>query len=427
MSKSAKKPVLVRRSVVELDLVGYSHVARDLEKQTDATVLFHLNDQVQSFVDDGLREAGCTRKDVVNGTAGDNALLVFERASEAHRFSEAVHLATAKHNATKIDPTAHRHFRIGISTGEIAVRGKEISGTRIIDSVRLEAAGKKGHILIDEATYEELPAKFQQSYSSPEVVADKQNNSYRVYRFVVSEANEASAVASGVATTRIDSAATAPASSSVDISRIIKYAPAELIGREAETKLLSDAWEQAVKSETKRPHVLTFVALGGEGKTSLVAKWAADLAFQDWPGCDAVFAWSFYSQGTRVQTSASSDLFLKEALTFFGDSAMADSGQGAFEKGRRLAQLVGESRSILILDGLEPLQYAPTSPMPGELRDPGISVVLKALAANSKGLCVVTTRYSIPDLKAFGRQPRRKRNSRGFPMRPAWCCFRISA
>ncbi|MEO7317944.1 MAG: hypothetical protein ABIZ56_03035 [Chthoniobacteraceae bacterium] len=83
-----------------------------------------------------------------------------------------------------------------------------------------------------------------------------------------------------------------------DIDRIIKYAPTELIGRESETKLLQDACNQAVNGERKRPHVLTFVALGGEGKTSLVVKWAADLAHQDWLACDAVFAWSFYSQGT---------------------------------------------------------------------------------------------------------------------------------
>ena len=153
--------------------------------------------------------------------------------------------------------------------------------------------------------------------------------------------------------------------------------------------------------EKKRPRILTFVALGGEGKTSLVAKWAADLAHQDWPGCDAVFAWSFYSQGTREQVAASSDLFLKEALTFFGDAAMAGSAQGAFDKGRRLAQLVGQRRALLILDGLEPLQYAPTSPTPGQLKDQGLAALLKGLAAASHGLCVVTTRYSLPDLKAF--------------------------
>jgi len=160
----------------------------------------------------------------------------------------------------------------------------------------------------------------------------------------------------------------APTAATIDISRIIKYAPAELIGREAETKLLSDAWDQAVRGEPKRPHVLTFVALGGEGKTSLVAKWAAELAPQGWPGCDAVFAWSFYSQGTREQTAVSSDAFLAEALTFFGDSATAASAQGVFEKGRRLARLVGERRALLILDGLEPLQYPPNRRWTGSSR-----------------------------------------------------------
>ncbi|HKQ72321.1 MAG TPA: hypothetical protein VJ810_01240, partial [Blastocatellia bacterium] len=183
---------------------------------------------------------------------------------------------------------------------------------------------------------------------------------------------------------------------SIEISRIIKYAPVELIGREAETALLNDAWDKVQHHAAKRQHILTFVALGGEGKTSLVAKWAADLAHRGWPGCDAVFAWSFYSQGTREQTAASSDLFLSEALTVFGDASMAGSAAGAFDKGRRLAQLVGEQRALLILDGLEPLQYAPTSPTPGELKDQGLAALLKGLAANNHGLCVVTTRYAIP-------------------------------
>ncbi|MEA2206913.1 MAG: hypothetical protein QOE77_3689 [Blastocatellia bacterium] len=186
-----------------------------------------------------------------------------------------------------------------------------------------------------------------------------------------------------------------------DISRIVKYAPTELIGREAELGLLNESWAKVVNNEAQRSHILTFVALGGEGKTSLVAKWVAELAHHDWTSCDAAFAWSFYSQGTREQLAASSDLFLKEALTFFGDDAMASSAQGSFEKGRRLAQLVGERRALLILDGLEPLQYSPTSPTPGELKDQGIAALLKGLAAVSDGLCVVTTRYSLPDVKAF--------------------------
>lgn len=194
-----------------------------------------------------------------------------------------------------------------------------------------------------------------------------------------------------------------------DISRILKFAPAELIGREDETTRLSDAWQQTLRLEKPRPHVLTFVALGGEGKTSLVAKWAVELAAQDWPGCDSAFAWSFYSQGSSETQASSSDLFLKEALKFFAEGdpkeeeikAFASSPAGVYEKGQRLARLVGQRRSLLILDGLEPLQYAPTSPTPGELKDHGIATLLKGLAQNSHGLCLVTTRYSFPDLKAF--------------------------
>ncbi|HEY0431302.1 MAG TPA: TIR domain-containing protein [Pyrinomonadaceae bacterium] len=199
-----------------------------------------------------------------------------------------------------------------------------------------------------------------------------------------------------------------------DISRIVKYAPAELIGRQDETKLLHDAWRKVLRAETKRPHILTFVALGGEGKTSLVAKWAAELAAQDWPGCDAAFAWSFYRQGTREQ-AASSDLFLKEALNFFAPGtakeveeirAFAASPVGAFEKGQRLARIVGQRRTLLILDSLEPLQYAPTATAfkPGELKDQGAAKLLKDLATNSRGLCLVTTRLAVPDLDAFKGQ-----------------------
>ena len=70
-----------------------------------------------------------------------------------------------------------------------------------------------------------------------------------------------------------------------DISRVFKYAPAELIGRDDEKKLISDAWAKTLRAEVGRSTVLTFVALGGEGKTSLVAKWAVDeMLAKGWPG-----------------------------------------------------------------------------------------------------------------------------------------------
>ncbi|MEX2212642.1 MAG: toll/interleukin-1 receptor domain-containing protein [Phycisphaeraceae bacterium] len=202
-------------------------------------------------------------------------------------------------------------------------------------------------------------------------------------------------------TSAIPTPTSTPAPTRVDISRIQKYAPTNLIGRDNELKLLNDAWAKVQQAASPRPHILTFVALGGEGKTSLIAHWLATLAARDWPDCDAVYAWSFYSQGTRDQGSASADVFLAEALRFFGDAAMADSPRSAWDKGKRLAELVADRRALLILDGLEPLQYSPSSPTRGQLKEHGLIALLHALAGRSAGLCIITTRYSLPDLQAF--------------------------
>ena len=51
---------------------------------------------------------------------------------------------------------------------------------------------------------------------------------------------------------------------------------------------------------------------------------------------------------------------LYEVIT---DAETANSAQGIYEKGKRLAQLIGAQKALLILDGLEPLQYSPASPL----------------------------------------------------------------
>jgi hypothetical protein len=150
----------------------------------------------------------------------------------------------------------------------------------------------------------------------------------------------------------------------VDISQIGQYAPANLIGRDSETDTLSRAWDLAMRGEANTPYVLTITGMGGAGKSSLVAKWTSDLARQGWPGSAAVLAWSFYSQGTREGASVSSNSFIKYALAFFGDSVMAGNFQQPAVKGQRLAELIGQQRALLILDGLEPLQYPPGSQLP---------------------------------------------------------------
>ena len=70
-----------------------------------------------------------------------------------------------------------------------------------------------------------------------------------------------------------------------------------------------------------------------------------------------------------------------------------------WEKGVRLAGLVKKEKVLLVLDGLEPLQYPPGA-MGGRLKDQGVEALLKELAGGGgEGLCVVTTREKVVDLE----------------------------
>ncbi|MHC4477430.1 MAG: SEFIR domain-containing protein, partial [Planctomycetota bacterium] len=168
-----------------------------------------------------------------------------------------------------------------------------------------------------------------------------------------------------------------------------------LLGRERELQWLDEAWE----SDTT--HIFSLVAWGGVGKTALVNYWLTHKMGPDgYRGAGRVYGWSFYSQGTRETGQASSDIFLVEALKWFGDAETAESKKGPWQKGLRLAELVQQHKTLLILDGVEPLQYPP-GPMQGRLKDQGLQVILKQLGASSNGLCLVTTRQEIVDIEQY--------------------------
>jgi hypothetical protein len=174
----------------------------------------------------------------------------------------------------------------------------------------------------------------------------------------------------------------------------LRHGADRLVGREKELIRLDTAWHDP------KTHIVTIVAWGGVGKTALVVEWMARMARDGWRGAARVFDWSFYSQGTREQGSASADTFIAKALEFFGDPEMARSAAAAWDKGSRLAQLVAQKRTLLVLDGVEPLQYPP-GPVGGQLKDPALEALLKGLAQKNPGLCIVTTRESVTDLKPY--------------------------
>ena len=121
----------MNKTVLELDLVGYSTICDQLEQGLDVKTIAQLNRQIQSFVDTGLQAAGVTREETVMATTGDGAILVFESAVQAHQFAVAVHTTTAEHNRTRTQPLAKRVFRSGAATGEIVMEPKPNGGFEI--------------------------------------------------------------------------------------------------------------------------------------------------------------------------------------------------------------------------------------------------------------------------------------------------------
>lgn len=163
------------------------------------------------------------------------------------------------------------------------------------------------------------------------------------------------------------------------------------LGRDERMADLDAAWSDG------ELNVLSLVADGGVGKTSLIVHWLTQFAQDGFRGAQRVFAWSFYSQGTSDNT-ASAELFFNEALAWFGDPNPAEGS--AWSRGVRLAQLVRKHRTLLILDGLEPMQQ-PEKQLNGRLREQSLQALVKELAMSNPGLLLITTRLKVADLDSF--------------------------
>ena len=168
-----------------------------------------------------------------------------------------------------------------------------------------------------------------------------------------------------------------------------------LFGRAEELRLLDRAW-----AKQEALNVVVFRASGGVGKSALVRTWADLLAEDKWRGAERAFAWSFYSQGTgRV---ASSDRFVEAALRWWGEDPASTPSH--WDRAERLVECVRRARTLLVLDGIEPLQSADATER-GRIKDPALRVLLESLAEENPGLCVVTTREEPVDLYTDGLRP----------------------
>ncbi|RME79717.1 MAG: hypothetical protein D6784_00275, partial [Chloroflexi bacterium] len=168
-----------------------------------------------------------------------------------------------------------------------------------------------------------------------------------------------------------------------------------LLGREAELARLDAAWADPGCT------VLTILGEDGLGKSALVNAWLAR-KLPSLPNTVRVYGWSFFSQGTGANQTVSADFFFDDALRRFGDKY--PSRGAAWDKGRRLAELLRKQRTLLVLDGLE-LMQTPDGPDAGAIKDPALYTLLDELVKENPGLCILTSRLPVTNLPALDRPP----------------------
>ena len=84
----------------------------------------------------------------------------------------------------------------------------------------------------------------------------------------------------------------------------------DLFGREEDIAFLDDAWAN------HQVNVVTIVAWGGVGKSTLVNHWLRRMAAEQYRSAQLVFGWSFYRQGTSDGISSAGE-FVDAAFAWF--------------------------------------------------------------------------------------------------------------
>jgi hypothetical protein len=160
-----------------------------------------------------------------------------------------------------------------------------------------------------------------------------------------------------------------------------------VFGRASETDILNQAWAN--------PDTGLFMlsAPAGTGKTVLVEQWLHTLQKHDWADAKAVYIWSFYPPDLAHPLQHPVDEFFNHALHWFGE--MDTPLHSRLAQGERLASLIQNQPTLLVLDGLDILQTK-TGGLTGRLTDPRLGSLLECLAKTNPGLCIAISQQPLP-------------------------------
>ena len=166
-----------------------------------------------------------------------------------------------------------------------------------------------------------------------------------------------------------------------------------LQGREAELASLNEAWDQCAAN------VIQITGVAGVGKSSLINEWLAGMDAHNYRGAETVFTWSFHHGFGSRSTAAPFELFLTCALSLLGDAnAVRDNPE---VQAVRLVREIRQSRTLLVLDGIQNQQYR-GGPSLGQSANPAFSTLVRELARENAGLCVLGSRLRSADFDAIG-------------------------
>lgn len=182
-----------------------------------------------------------------------------------------------------------------------------------------------------------------------------------------------------------------------DFDRLQRPATPNLVGR---IDVLNRLDKFLYCTKTK---VLGLIADGGVGKTALVYEWLNRLSCRQ-TDVERIFGWSFYDPESHT-VSSTSEAFSKNVFRFFEDDGIALRTHDA--RACRIFDQLRRSSTILVLDGVEPLQYSNDVPdyKKGEFVDRLISALLRLVARDPDDwtgrMVLVTSRLPLRDVKGI--------------------------
>jgi class 3 adenylate cyclase len=334
-------------AIVFTDIVGSTAFGRDIgDERMDQVREDHFTQGERLIAESNGR---------MIKSMGDGLIAVFHSVGEALDFSRRF---------LKNPGARNIEIRCGIHVGSVEVKNDDIQGINVTVASRVVSAFKGAEIWLSNEAMTDL-------------------DHHRPERFARLSWIEHHVTPNGLNPTSFWQMSTEAAPVHKIFRAFTSNLPAVdslLIGREKELDFLDQAWANS------KTNIVQIVAPGGTGKTALMDKW-----YKRHLNECTIFAWSFYTQGTKQDRQTSSDDFFAEIIPFFGITI--PQGASIWARAEAVARRLREEKVLLILDGLEPLQEST-----GEVRDSAMKALLHELRTHNAGMALTTTRIAIKDL-----------------------------